>query len=113
MQRRFIDVEGVPIEIDAKGYLVCPNDWTEGVAKKMAENNQIDLTERHWEIIYELRDFYNQYNLSPSMRPLIKYLRSKLHTKTIDSIYLMGLFSGSPAAIAAKIAGLPRPDNCL
>jgi tRNA 2-thiouridine synthesizing protein E len=29
------------------------------------------------------------------------------------SAYLMRLFHGSPAKTAAKIAGLPRPDNCL
>ena len=29
------------------------------------------------------------------------------------SIYLMSLFPGSAAKIGSKIAGLPKPDNCL
>ena len=29
------------------------------------------------------------------------------------SIYLMQLFPPSPARVASKIAGLPRPENCL
>ena len=30
-----------------------------------------------------------------------------------QSRYLMGLFGGSPAKLSAKIAGLPKPENCL
>ena len=28
-------------------------------------------------------------------------------------MYLLKLFPGSPAKLASKIAGLPKPDNCL
>ncbi|MGB1139001.1 MAG: TusE/DsrC/DsvC family sulfur relay protein, partial [Luminiphilus sp.] len=27
--------------------------------------------------------------------------------------YLMGLFPGSPARVGSRIAGLPKPKNCL
>ena len=30
-----------------------------------------------------------------------------------SSMYLLQLFPGSPAKIGSKIAGLPKPDNCL
>jgi tRNA 2-thiouridine synthesizing protein E len=47
------------------------------------------------------------------MRPLIKYLKQQLSQPDLNSIYLLKLFPGSPAKIAAKIAGLPKPENCL
>jgi tRNA 2-thiouridine synthesizing protein E len=73
----------------------------------------IELQEPHWEIIYLLRAFYAEFDLSPAMRPLVKYVGIKLGSDKGRSIYLLKLFPGSPAKIASKIAGLPKPDNCL
>ncbi len=47
------------------------------------------------------------------MRPLVKYCALKLGPDKGRSIYLMSLFPGSPAKLGSKIAGLPKPDNCL
>jgi tRNA 2-thiouridine synthesizing protein E len=47
------------------------------------------------------------------MRPLVKLVKEQLGEDCGSSVYLMGLFGGSPAKTAAKIAGLPRPTNCL
>jgi tRNA 2-thiouridine synthesizing protein E len=47
------------------------------------------------------------------MRPLVKQVREQLGEDKANSIYLMQLFPGSPAKLLAKIAGLPRPTNCL
>tara|TARA_B110000971_G_C19808998_1_gene407912 strand:- start:140 stop:283 length:144 start_codon:yes stop_codon:yes gene_type:complete len=47
------------------------------------------------------------------MRPLIKTIAAALDISKARSIYLMQLFPPNPAKIAAKIAGLPKPKNCL
>jgi tRNA 2-thiouridine synthesizing protein E len=47
------------------------------------------------------------------MRPLVKYTANKLGPDNGKSLYLLSLFPGSPAKIGSKIAGLPKPDNCL
>ena len=47
------------------------------------------------------------------MRPLVKYCRLNLGADKGSSIYLMSLFPGSPAKLGSKIAGLPKPENCL
>jgi tRNA 2-thiouridine synthesizing protein E len=47
------------------------------------------------------------------MRPLVKYIGQRLGKEKGNSIYLLQLFPGSPAKLASKIAGLPRPENCL
>ena len=47
------------------------------------------------------------------MRALVKYVRLKLGPDKGRSIYLLKLFPGSPAKIGSKIAGLPKPANCL
>ena len=71
------------------------------------------LSDSHWQIIDLLRDFFERTETSPSMRPLVKLVKEQLAEDCGSSVYLMGLFGGSPAKTAAKIAGLPRPTNCL
>ncbi|WP_415896237.1 TusE/DsrC/DsvC family sulfur relay protein [Neptuniibacter sp. QD72_48] len=101
------------IEFDEEGYLRNLDDWDESVANSIAENEGLNLTQDHWEIIHIIRDFYEQYQLSPAMRPLVKAVSLKLGKDKGKSIYLMKLFPGSPAKLIAKISGLPKPDNCL
>jgi len=101
------------IEFDEEGYLRNLNDWSETVAVEIAESEGISLNEAHWEIINIIREFYQNYELSPAMRPLVKAVSLKLGKDKGKSIYLMKLFPGSPAKMVAKIAGLPKPDNCL
>jgi tRNA 2-thiouridine synthesizing protein E len=98
---------------DKDGYLTNLEDWDETAASWLAERESITLTEAHWEVLYALRAFYSTYALSPAMRPLVKYIGQELGAEKGRSIYLMQLFPGSPAKLAAKIAGLPRPTNCL
>lgn len=89
------------------------DQWTPDVAHQIAAVEQLELTARHWELIELLREYYREFDSSPAMRPLVKYCRLKLGVDKGKSIYLMTLFPGSPAKIGSKIAGLPKPDNCL
>lgn len=99
--------------LDEEGYLLDLKDWTPELARELAEELDLELTQAHWEVVYLLRDFYQEYEVSPAMRPLVKAVSKKLGTEKGRSIYLMTLFPGSPPKLAAKIAGLPKPANCL
>ena len=101
------------VELDSEGFLVNLKDWNESVASQLATTEDIELRDAHWEIIEQTREFYQQYKLSPAMRPLVAYIRQQLGPEKGNSIYLMQLFPGSPAKVISKIAGLPKPDNCL
>lgn len=101
------------INVDKEGFLRNLEDWNESVAKQLAHQEAIQLNDQHWEIIYLLRAFYQEFGLSPAMRPFSKYIKQHLTAEKASSIYLLTLFPGSPAKLASKIAGLPKPDNCL
>ena len=60
-----------------------------------------------------LREFYRRFEASPANRALVKFARQELGPDKGRSVYLMSLFPGSPAKLGSKIAGLPKPDNCL
>ena len=87
--------------------------WSEITARQFAIEEKIELTEEHFEVLLVARQFYDDYGFSPSMRPLIKSIAIHLDISKARSIYLMQLFPPSPAKITAKIAGLPKPKNCL
>tara|TARA_R110002049_G_scaffold53323_3_gene149324 strand:+ start:73 stop:396 length:324 start_codon:yes stop_codon:yes gene_type:complete len=98
---------------DAEGFLRNLPDWNPEVAVQIAAAENLELTPAHWEILELLRAYYRDYDSSPAMRALVKYCAIKLGPEKGKSIYLMSLFPGSPAKIGSKIAGLPKPDNCL
>jgi tRNA 2-thiouridine synthesizing protein E len=98
---------------DNEGFLRDLTAWNTQVAKQIAAAERVELTPDHWEIIHLLREYYQTYDSSPAMRALVKYCALALGPDKGKSIYLLKLFPGSPAKIGSKIAGLPKPDNCL
>jgi len=101
------------IELDKDGFLVDLSDWSAEVASALAAAEDIELTPAHWEVLELLRSFYAEFQLSPATRPLIKYTALKLGADKGNSLHLNRLFKGTPAKLAAKLAGLPKPTNCL
>lgn len=108
-----IEVKGRSILLDKEGYLESLSDWNNNIANALAQNEGITLTDAHWEIILLLRDFHDKFEHAPAMRILVKTVKKQLGEAKGNSIYLLKLFPDSPAKRAAKIAGLPRPTNCL
>lgn len=98
---------------DKQGFLINLDDWSEVLAHEIALEESIALTDDHWEVIHILRQFYQEYAISPAMRILVKTVKQQLGDDKGNSIHLLSLFPGSPAKIASKIAGLPKPTNCL
>jgi tRNA 2-thiouridine synthesizing protein E len=108
-----MQVDGHELRLDEDGYLEDPDDWSPQVARALAAAEGIELQDAHWEIIEQLRHFYAEFGLSPSMRPLVRFLRRELGPDKSGSLYLLGLFPGNPALLGCRIAGLPRPENCF
>ncbi|MEF9672289.1 TusE/DsrC/DsvC family sulfur relay protein [Pseudomonas sp. PCH446] len=108
-----LTVNGQSIALDKDGYLVELGDWSPEVAAALAMREELELSVEHWEILELLRGFYREFELSPATRPLIKYTALKLGAEKGNSLHLNRLFKGTPAKLAAKLAGLPKPTNCL
>lgn len=108
-----LNVAGRRLPLDQDGYLIELQDWSETVAEALAAREELELTAEHWEILRLLRAFYAEFQLSPATRPLIKYVAQQLGPEKGNSLHLNRLFKGTPAKLAAKLAGLPKPTNCL
>ncbi len=104
---------GREIALDRDGYLRDLDDWNEEVAERLAEQAGLELHAEHWEIIHVLRRFYREHEHAPATRALVNLVARELGPDKGRSIHLMKLFRGSPALLANKLAGLPRPRNCF
>jgi len=100
------------LNVDKEGFLRNLSDWDIKIAEELARQSSIELTDAHWEIIHIVREYHAEYNLTPVTRVLAKIVREQLGSEKASSVYLMGLFTGKPTKLIAKIAGLPKPNNC-
>ena len=109
-----IEFNGVCYETDENGYLINLDDWTEDLAKILAEGEEIDLTEEHWNIVKFLRRYYDEYQIAPAVKVLSKAIAAEngMDKKTASE-FLYGLFPKGPGLQACKIAGLPKPTGCV
>lgn len=110
---RYLSINERQYALDPEDYLVDMTQWSPEVAEALAREEGIELTEAHWEVLGVLRDFYARYEMAPAMRPLVKAVGKALGPEKGRSIHLMRLFPGSPAKVAARLAGLPKPTHCL
>lgn len=96
-----------------EGYLKNFEDWSEATANSIAQEENIELTPDHWEIIHFVRQYYSKNNTSPGIRALITALKPELGPEKANSLYLQKLFPKGAAKQATKLAGLPKPKKCI
>jgi len=101
------------IATDQQGYLIDHVLWSEPLAVIIAQQDNLELTEEHWEVIRFVRKFYLTYNTSPAIRALTKAMKAEFGEEKASSRYLYRLFPEGPAKQATKYAGLPKPARCI
>lgn len=100
--------------LDDDGHLCDYLAWTPEVAQLLADTLQVQLSDLHYRILMQVRLFFEQYHHSPATRPLIKHLSLTLPDDGINNQLLQELFNtGLVARHVNRIAGLPKPPNCL
>ncbi len=103
-----LEVNGTTIATDEKGYLENTDDWNEDVARAIAEAEEIELTDRHWDVINYLREeYFENHGNQPNTRTIIKAMSAEWGEK-IKQSDLYALFPLDPSKQGGKIAGLPE-----
>ena len=106
-------VNNACLETTDQGFLVRSSDWNQEVARHLAELNNIQLNDAHWEIILFIRHYYMQFKHLPNARVFTKAIARELGEDKGNSRYLHKLFPDGPLKYACKLAGLPKPPTCL
>ena len=104
---------GTVVEHDEEGYITDISVWTPELAGLIAEDEKIDMTSEHWEVVNFLRDYYEEYQIAPAVRVLIKAVKKTMGKEKGNNSYMYELFPYGPAKQACKIAGLPKPTGCV
>lgn len=108
-----LEFNGRAIALDKNGYLQNVDDWDPKMVPLLAESENIELSDNHWEVIWFVRNFYLEFNTSPAIRALVNAMKQKLGEDKGNSRYLHRLFPKGAAKQATKLAGLPKPAKCL
>jgi dissimilatory sulfite reductase related protein len=98
---------------DEEGYLTDIGVWNRDLALLIAKSENIEMTPEHWEVVDFLRDYYDEYQIAPAIRVLVKEMKKKFGPEKGDQKYLYQLFPYGPAKQACKIGGLPKPTGCI
>ena len=107
------EVNGQIIELSEAGWLLNLDQWSEELAEKIADNENIAvLTDEHWDIINEARDYFVENGKVAEPRAFSKIMKQKYGKDRSDQKYIYSLFPTGLIKCANKIAGLPRPKGC-
>ncbi|MFP4023644.1 MAG: TusE/DsrC/DsvC family sulfur relay protein [Thiohalospira sp.] len=98
-------IAGVTLEVTDEGYLQDPSQWNEEIAKEIAKEEGIELTDKHFEVFKFIREKY-QKGEELTIRKVGK-------SGIVDIKGLYQLFPGGPLKLSSKIAGIPKPTSCV
>ncbi len=97
---------GHEVHVDDEGFMTEYDEWTEDVARTLAGNIGIELTDAHWKAIHFMRKDFKANGVSPTIRRVT-------NTAGIPTKELFALFPKKPAKKMAYIAGVPKPAGCV
>ncbi len=102
------------IQLDSDGHLRDHTLWSPSVAQSLADSLEVTLTDEHLAILQQVRAFFVKFHHPPATRPLIKWLVQTMPDANISNQKLQQLFNtGLVARHVNRLAGLPKPPNCL
>lgn len=99
-------MNGHEVHVDDEGFLTEYDEWNDDLAKVLAGQIGIELTDAHWKAIRFLREDYKSQGETATLR----------RVSTVGGIptkELFQLFPKKPAKKMAYIAGLPKPRGCV
>ena len=95
---------------DVEGYLIDPEAWNTAVAKELAAEEEIQLSDAYWPILNFMHDYWREHQVAPDVRHVVGFLASHqdIDKKTAKE-RLFELFPYGYVQQACKIAGMIRP----
>ena len=98
-------IAGNTIEVNEEGYMTNFSQWNKGIGEALAQEANIVLTPRHWEVVNYLQDELKK-EVALSIRKIGK-------SGVVDIKEFYALFPNAPLKTATKIAGIPKPASCI
>jgi len=98
-------IAGVQVDVNEQGYLTDFSQWNKAIGEEIAQNEGIEMTDKHWKVIEYLQEQEgNQVALT---------IRRIGNSGVVDIKEFYALFPNGPLKISSKIAGIPKPKSCI
>ncbi len=97
---------------DPEGHLGELEHWSPLVANRIAEQEGLELTDDHWQVIYCLREWFRILGPDWAARQMTQKLERE-YADLGGRRYLYSLFPQGPLAQGCRLAGLPLPQGTL
>ncbi len=107
-----LNIDGKVIKLSEAGWMEDLSEWSVDVAKGIAANEKVELTDEHWDIINEAREYFLENGSVAEPRVFSKIMKKKYGADRSSQQYIYSLFPYGLIKSANKIAGLPRPKGC-
>lgn len=98
-------IAGAQVNVSEEGYLEDMDQWNQEIAKEIANEVGIELTDKHFEVLNYLRE-KTKAGEALTIRKV-----GKSGITDIKGLYT--LFPKGPLKYSAKIAGIPKPASCV
>ena len=95
----------VSVNVNEEGYLTDLAQWNKEVGTGIAQEEGVEMTDRHWEVIDYLQE-QQRNEVALSIRKVGK-------SGVVDIKEYYRLFPTGPLKISSKIAGIPKPASCI
>ncbi len=99
-------IDGHEIHVDDEGFMTEYSEWSDELAKSLAAQIGVDLTDQHWKAIRFVREDYAAHGETPTIRRI----------GTVGGVAtkdLFRLFPQKPAKKLAYVSGVPKPHGCV
>jgi TusE/DsrC/DsvC family sulfur relay protein len=96
---------GKTVSVDKEGYLTDLSQWNKEIAKEIAKEEGVELTDKHFEVLTYLQDQHKK-EAALSIRSIGK-------SGVVDIKQFYELFPKGPLKISSRMAGIPKPKSCI
>lgn len=100
-----VTIAGNNVEVNEEGYLTDASQWNEEVAAQIASEEEVELSDKHYEVINFLRE-QNENGVDITIRKVGK-------SGIVDIKGFYTLFPKKPLKKSSRIAGIPKPSSCV
>ena len=109
MKNTTLQFNGKAIDVDNEGFLLDPDDWSDELAKEIATQSELELTDEHIEIVAFIREYFQETATVPEARKVLKHMKQTWGAERATRKYLYRLFPHGYGQQACKIAGMRKP----
>lgn len=99
-------INGKSVTVNDEGFLTEFDEWDEDLAKVLASNIGIELTDAHWKVIAFLREDFTANGETPTTRRVQQVAGIPIKEQ-------FQLFPKKPGRKMSYIAGVPKPHGCV